>query len=158
VSVARIVFPFLFAAVLTNCAGQDLTKYALAENSFPKHIERQYINSSAGYASAQVRKVGHKETVTRVAARKFNAPDQKTEPSAETAGVSRKDIDEAGIIRGTEKSDPVTVRHAIGDVTAAIPATLPSHAIAVSPYLDRLVAEDKEDQDLRKKTIICRGC
>ena len=156
-SVVRIMFLFCLA-VLTSCTGQDLAKYALPENNFPKHIERQYINSSAGYDTARVHKVERKQIVAGVDARNFNIPVQKIESPVQTVDVSRKDVHEASIISGAEKADPGTVRRMVGAVTTANPTADSSHAIALSPFLDRLVAEDKEDQDLRKKTIICRGC
>jgi hypothetical protein len=161
VVVARIVFVLLCALLIANCAGQvDLAKYALAEQNFPKHLtstKRQFAKTGAEYDAAQERNeiAPHEEILS-------SGPDVPKQnigrPTAGDIGLSRKDIHEARIVRDAEKSDPGIVRRTVGAAIAVVQPAGSSPEVGPSRFLETLAREDKENRDLKLKTVICRGC
>jgi hypothetical protein len=148
---ARIMFVPLSLLMLANCARQlDPAQYALAErDTSARHI----ISNNRQLAKMD----GDYERLTRNAMRDVPTVDVG-KPIADI-GLSRKNSPEERIIRDAEKSDAgfgsqtipaaMTVRHS-PDYSSSAPKN--------GAFLDMLAKEDKENQILERKTIICRGC
>jgi hypothetical protein len=141
---ARILLFLSFAALLVNCAGQvNLAKYALAEQNFSGQGERKFRKPSTEYRAARE----PKEIAGQGGAQNFNVPDRN---------LPIQDMHEARV--DAEKSDFGIVRRTVGTAIAGVQPARSLPTVAPSPFLETLAKEDKENQDLKKKTAICRGC
>jgi hypothetical protein len=143
----RIIFVPLSLLMLANCAGQvDPAKYALAE----RDSSAQPIISN----NRQLAKMdGDYDRLTRNAMRDVPTVDV----GKPIADISRKNIPEERIIRDAEKSDDGIRGHIVrAAVTDVQPAA--SSRAQNAKFLETLANDDKENQILKRKTNICRGC
>jgi hypothetical protein len=134
---ARIMFVPLSLLTLANCARQlDPANYALAKNAPARYVslnERQIAKMDANYDGTTRRVMRDVPTVD------VGKPTVDTELS--------RDTPETGIGR---QAVPVAM-------TAVPPAASFSRA-QNAKFLETLAKDDQENQLLKRKTNICRGC
>jgi hypothetical protein len=149
---ARIIFLALSLLVLGNCAGPiDLSKYALQERDGPYyktsnkyHFAKSDTDYDGGIALRST------SEVPKVDIGRSSAGDTR---------LSRTDIpqDYTSSVREAEKSDAGTTHTVRPALTVDQPAGS-SWRDQDPKFLETLANDDKENQILKSKTIICRGC
>jgi hypothetical protein len=142
----RIVLLLLFALLVTNCTGQvDLAKYRLAEpkqkvGNLPTSRSMSVKNVDY-YGSIPVRVTRHVPTV--------NIGKSKVGD----IGLARKEDDpNERVVRAAEKSDSGVLRVRTTAMTTGQATNTPLS------YVEKRAKDDEENQLLRQKTVICRGC
>jgi hypothetical protein len=149
VFIVRTAFVLLTLLLLANCAAQiDPAKYALAEGDKPvraTYSQRHFAKTDIDYDGRISRAT---PDVSKVDIGK---------PTAGDVGLSRKDLHQEPIIPGAEETDAGFGRHT---VRAAMRSVQPkdSSPAANSRFLETLAKDDRENQLLKLKTNICRGC
>jgi hypothetical protein len=145
VVVLRCSFCGLAAGLLlAGCAGQvDISKYALPErDAFAPPIRsfRSDINPDGTFVNPYpVSDPRGRHSEKRLEANGSKASRSKQEP--------------------TEQQDRPTAYSSIGTPPFTVGLSLGQSARPVDPtFLERLTHADPENQELNKKTIICRGC
>jgi hypothetical protein len=146
----RIIFVPLSLLMLANCAGQvDPAKYALAE----RDTSAQRIISN----NRQLAKMDDDyDRLTRNAMRDVPTVDVG-KPIADI-GFSRKNTPEERIIRDAEKSDDGIRGHIVRAAVTDVQPADSSSSAKNAKFLETLANDDKENQLLKRKTNICRGC
>jgi hypothetical protein len=145
--------------LLANCAAQiDPAKYQLAERDTAERDtavrttfdKRHFAKRDIDYASGAVRSTSDVP--------KIDIGKSTMKSTVGDIGLSREDIHEKPITLDGEKSD---AGYGSQTVPAAMRVGQPADSSSApknSAFLDTLVKEDKENQILKRKTIICRGC
>ena len=146
----RIIFVPLSLLMLANCAGQvDPAQYGLAGRDTPAQRiisnNRQLAKMDRDY-----------DRLTRNAMR--DVPTVDVGKSIADIGPSLKDAPEERIIRDAEKSDAGIRGHIVRAAMTVVQPADPSSPAKNSKFLETLAKDDKENQLLKQKTIICRGC
>jgi len=142
----RIVLLLLFALLVTNCTGQvDLANYRLAE---PKQ--------KVGYfpidRSMSVKNVDYDGIIPFRVTRNVPTVDIG-KSSVGNIELARKEDDLNGrVVRAAEKSDSGAQRVRTAGMTTG--------AAAITPlsFVEKSAKDDKENQFLKQKTVICNGC
>ena len=148
--IVRIMLVSTSLLLLANCASQiDPAKYALAERDTPARTtfnKRHFARTDIDYAGRTFRATSD---VPKVDIGKS---------TVDNTGLSRVDVHEKRITRDAERSDT-----GIGSQTLPAAMTVGQSADSSSvpqngAFLETLAKQDTENQILKRKTIICRGC
>ena len=146
--VARIMFALLSLLMLANCAGQvDSAKSAPAERD--THAQRIFshkrqIAKMRGDYHGTARNVMRDDPIVDVG-----------KPIVGGIGLSRKDAPEERTNRDT---DTGIDRHAVPAAMTVVQPANSSSPAKNAKFLETLAKDDKENQLLKRKTNICRGC
>jgi hypothetical protein len=146
VPVMRIALLLLFASLVTNCTGPvDLAKYRLTE---PK----QKVGNFSTSRRSLVKNVDYDGLIPVRVNRDVPTVDIG-KSSVRDIGLARKEDDpNERVVRAAEKSDSGALRIRTTAMTTGQATSRPLS------FVEKSAKDDKENQLLEQKTIICRGC
>jgi hypothetical protein len=143
---ARIIFLPLSLLVLGNCAGPvDLTKYALNEH------DGTYYKTSNKYHFAKT-DTDYDGTVA------FRSTSDVPKLDIGKSSVSDVRLSRTDVPQDYTSSVRQAPEHTVRAALTVVPPTGLSQRDQDPKFLETLAKEDKENQLLAQRTIICRGC